>query len=40
VNALPAALQDAFVAEVTAEIARRQRAYVLDYVRLNADATA
>ncbi|HEY2595413.1 MAG TPA: methyltransferase domain-containing protein, partial [Chloroflexota bacterium] len=39
-NALPAALQDAFVAEVTAEIARRQGGYVLDYVRLNADATA
>jgi trans-aconitate 2-methyltransferase len=39
-NALPAALHDAFVAEVTDEIARTQGAYVLDYVRLNADATA
>jgi trans-aconitate 2-methyltransferase len=39
-NALPAALQDQFLAEVTEEIARTQGAYVLDYVRLNADATA
>jgi trans-aconitate 2-methyltransferase len=39
-NALPAALQDPFLAEVTDEIARTQGGYVLDYVRLNADATA
>jgi trans-aconitate 2-methyltransferase len=39
-NALPAAVHDAFTAEVTDEIARGQGAYVLDYVRLNADATA
>jgi trans-aconitate 2-methyltransferase len=39
-NALPANLQDAFVTDVTAEIERDQGACVLDYVRLNADATA
>ncbi len=38
--ALPPELQDSFVAAVTAEIHRRMGAYVLDYVRLNADATA
>lgn len=37
---LPAHLQDAFVVAVTAEIHSRLGAYVLDYVRLNADATA
>ncbi|MBV9596740.1 MAG: methyltransferase domain-containing protein [Chloroflexi bacterium] len=40
VNALPTDLQDAFLLEVTYEVARIQGAYVLDYVRLNADATA
>lgn len=40
VNALPPVLQDGFVADVTDEIARRQGAHVLDYVRLNADASA
>jgi trans-aconitate 2-methyltransferase len=40
VNALPASLQDAFVTDVTQEIASSQGAYALDYVRLNADAIA
>jgi trans-aconitate 2-methyltransferase len=40
VNALPAALQGAFVSQVTEQIQHEQGAYVLDYVRLNADATA
>jgi trans-aconitate 2-methyltransferase len=39
-NALPAALREPFTTEVTEEIARVQGAYVLDYVRLNADAAA
>ncbi len=39
-NALPATRRDAFLTEVTEEIARTQGGYVLDYVRLNADATA
>jgi hypothetical protein len=39
-NALPAALRDPFTTEVTDEIERSQGACVLDYVRLNADATA
>jgi trans-aconitate 2-methyltransferase len=38
--ALPTEQHDAFVAEVTDEIATRQGAFVLDYVRLNADARA
>ncbi len=39
-NALPATLHDAFVAEVTEQVARDQGSYELDYVRLNADAAA
>jgi trans-aconitate 2-methyltransferase len=39
-NALPAQLHGEFVRQVTDEIHRQQAAYVLDYVRLNADATA
>ena len=39
-NALPEALQDVFLGEVTREVERSQGACVLDYVRLNADATA
>lgn len=37
--ALPPEQHDAFVAEVTDEIHSRQGAWLLDYVRLNADAT-
>jgi len=37
---LPAALHEDFIHAVSQEIQRRQGAYVLDYVRLNADATA
>jgi len=39
-NALPASLQDAFLAAVTEEIYARLGDWMLDYVRLNADATA
>jgi trans-aconitate 2-methyltransferase len=39
-NSLPARLQDAFVTDVTEEIVRAQGGYILDYVRLNADASA
>jgi trans-aconitate 2-methyltransferase len=39
-GALPTDLHEAFVAEVTDEIHTRQGAWLLDYVRLNADATA
>jgi trans-aconitate 2-methyltransferase len=38
--ALPAEQHDAFVAEVTEEIHALQGAWLLDYVRLDADATA
>jgi trans-aconitate 2-methyltransferase len=38
--ALPESLRDAFTAEVVQAIAERLGGYVLDYVRLNADATA
>jgi trans-aconitate 2-methyltransferase len=40
VAALPDSLQDAFIGDVVAEIHRRQGGYILDYVRLNVDATA
>jgi trans-aconitate 2-methyltransferase len=40
VAALPAELSQDFVHRVVEEIARRQGAYVLDYVRLNVDAVA
>ncbi len=39
-NALPPDLHDAFTSAVTAEVARRQGSYTLDYVRLNISATA
>jgi trans-aconitate 2-methyltransferase len=39
-NALPGELQGAFVAEVIEEIKHTHGDYVLDYVRLNADAIA
>lgn len=38
--ALPPSLQDDFAAAVAEEVYRRLGGYVLDYVRLNADATA
>jgi trans-aconitate 2-methyltransferase len=40
VAALPTALQTEFVDQVTAEIARREGAFSLDYVRLNLQAVA